>query len=339
MPEDGKRIVNEQTIVTTEQDSAPAEETPEVSMDTVENDAFEMGHTLPLNDDVASPELDWSDMKPLEEFDQIAKQRGVDSSSQGEEGLTDSMSKRINKMKQQEQQKLEGKDQVIAEKDSIIAAREQQIDELTKMANDYRKLQADYVPPQGDVAEVDTQITELDQLLEDEGDTYTAAEVARHMQKRQDLQNKKQDVASKQAQAQQLVLQQKRMREQSDNYVKDNYSFVNDPKSEYYQTLKTKAYPMLESLIGPNFKDHPQDMVMAAELSQLMVDANKYQQLLGNRPAPRQQAAPMAGNVTPSQRGNKKQMPSFRGEASNLRGSGVEDFASMLQKRGHGWRP
>ena len=78
---------------------------------------------------------------------------------------------------------------------------------------------------------------------------------------------------------------------------------------------------------------------MAAELSKLMVDANKYQQLLGNRPAPRQQAAPMAGNVAPSQRSNKKQAPSFRGEANSLRGGDVEDFASMLQKRGHSWRP
>ncbi len=338
MPEDGKRIVNEETIVATEQDSAPAE-TPEVNMDAIENNASEMGNTLPLVDDVASTQLDWSDMKPLEEFDQIANERGVDSTSRMEEGLTDSMSKRISKMKQQEQQKLAGKDQVIAEKDSIIAAREQQIGELSKMAEEYQKLQANYVPPQGDVAEVDTQITELDQLLEDEGDTYTAAEVARHMQKRQDLQAKKQEVANSQSHAQQLVLQQKRMREQSDQFVRENYDFVSDPKSEYYQTLKTKAYPMLENLMGPNFKDHPQDMVMAAELSKLMVDANKYQQLLGNRPAPRQQAAPMAGNVAPSQRSNKKQAPSFRSEANNLRGGGVEDFASMLQKRGHSWRP
>lgn len=339
MPEDGKKIVNETTIVATEQDSAPAQETPEVNMDTLVNDASEMGNSLPLNDDVASSQLDWSDMEPLEEFDQIANKRGVGARPPAEgESLTDSMSKRISKMKQQEQQKLAEKDQVIAEKDSILAARDEQIEHLTKMADDYRKLQSDYVPPEGDVAEVDTQITELDQLLEDEGDTYTAAEVARHMQKRQDLQNKKQDVANRQTQAQQLLVQQKRMREQSDQFVKDNYDFVNNPDSEYYQALKTKAYPMLESLMGPNFKDHPQDMVMAAELSKLMVDASKYQQLLGNRPAPRQQPAPMAGNVTPQQR-TQKQQPSLRQAANNLRGSGVEDFAALLQQRGHSWRP
>ena len=104
MPEDGKRIVNEETIVATEQDSAPAE-TPEVNMDAIENNASEMGNTLPLVDDVASTQLDWSDMKPLEEFDQIANKRGVGARPPAEgESLTDSMSKRISKMKQQEQQ-------------------------------------------------------------------------------------------------------------------------------------------------------------------------------------------------------------------------------------------
>ena len=339
MPEDGKRIVNEKTIVATEQDSAPAQETPEVSMDTVENDASEMGHSLPLNDEVSPGQLDWSDMAPAEEFDRIASERGVGPQTQGEDGLTESMQKRISKMKQQEQQKLEGKDQTISELESVVAAREQQIGELQKMAQEYQNLQTSYVPPDGDVNEVDSQIAAMDQQLRGEGDTFTAAEVAQHMQKRQDLQTKKQTVAQSQAQAQQIVQQQKQMREQSDQFVRDNYNFVNDPKSEYYQTLKSKAYPMLESIIGPNFKNHPQDMVIAAELSQLMVDANKYQQLLGNRPAPRQEPAPMAGNVTPQSNPSQKRQPSFRQSANNLRGSGVDDFASLLQKRGHSWRP
>jgi len=333
---DGKTIVNEKTIVESEQESAPA---PEVNMDAVVNDASNMGHTLPLHDEVSQGQLDWSDMAPVEEFDQIANDRGVGSVPQGADRLTDGMSKRISKMKQQEQEKIAGKDQVIAEKDSIIAAREQQINQLTKMSQEYQKLQASYVPPQGDVTEVDSQISEMDQTLKDEGDTYTAAEVAQHMQKRQDLQMKKQEVANSRSNAQQLVQQQQRLREQSDSFVKENYDFINDPKSEYYKTLKEQAYPMLENIIGPNFKNHPQDMVIAAELSQLMVDANKYQQLLGNRPAPRQQAAPMAGNVTPQSRPNQRQQPDFRQAANNLRGSEVSDFASMLRQRGHSWRP
>jgi len=333
---DGKRVVHEKTIVESEQESAPA---PEVNMDAVVNDASNMGHTLPLHDEVSQGQLDWSEMAPVEEFDQIAKERGVGPVPQGAEGLTDGMSKRISKMKQQEQERIAGKDQVIAEKDSIIAAREQQINQLTKMSQEYQKLQASYVPPQGDVTEVDSQISEMDQTLKDEGDTYTAAEVAQHMQKRQDLQMKKQEVSNSQSNAQQLVQQQQRLREQSDSFVKENYDFINDPKSEYYKTLKEQAYPMLENIIGPNFKNHPQDMVIAAELSQLMVDANKYQQLLGNRPAPRQQAAPMAGNVTPQSRPNQRQQPDFRQAANNLRGSEVSDFASMLRQRGHSWRP
>ena len=332
---DGKRVVSEKTIVESEQESAPA---PEVNMDAVVNDASNMGHTLPLHDEVSQGQLDWSDMAPVEEFDQIANDRGVGPVPQGADGLTDGMSKRISKMKQQEQEKIAGKDQVIAEKDSIIAAREQQINQLTKMSQEYQKLQSSYVPPQGDVTEVDGQIAAMDQRLQDEGDTFTAAEVAQHMQQRQDLQTKKQEVSNSQVHAQQLVHQQQKMREQSDNFVRENYNFINDPKSEYYKTLKEQAYPMLENIIGPHFKNHPQDMVMAAELSQLMVDANKYQQIMGNRPAPRQQAAPMAGNVTPQSQPSQRQ-PDFRQAANNLRGSEVSDFASMLRQRGHSWRP
>ena len=187
---DGKTIVNEKTIVESEQESAPA---PEVNMDAVVNDASDMGHTLPLHDEVSRGQLDWSDMAPVEEFDQIAKERGVGPVPQGAEGLPDGMSKRISKMKQQEQERIAGKDQVIAEKDSIIAAREQQINQLTKMSQEYQKLQSSYVPPQGDVTEVDGQIAAMDQRLQDEGDTFTAAEVAQHMQKRHDLQIKKQE--------------------------------------------------------------------------------------------------------------------------------------------------
>ena len=333
---DGKRVVSEKTIVESEQESAPA---PEVNMDAVVNDASNMGHTLPLHDEVSQGQLDWSDMAPVEEFDQIANDRGVGPVPQGADGLTDGMSKRISKMKQQEQEKIAGKDQVIAEKDSIIAAREQQINQLTKMSQEYQKLQSSYVPPQGDVTEVDGQIAAMDQRLQDEGDTFTAAEVAQHMQQRQDLQTKKQEVSNSQVHAQQLVHEQQKMREQSDNFVRENYNFINDPKSEYYKTLKEQAYPMLENIIGPQFKNHPQDMVMAAELSQLMVDANKYQQIMGNRPAPRQQAAPMAGNVTPQSRPSQRQQPTFRQAANDLRGGEVEGFANMLRQRGHSWRP
>ena len=223
---DGKRVVNEKTIVESEQESAPA---PEVNMDAVVNAASNMGHTLPLHDEVSQGQLDWSDMAPVEEFDQIANDRGVGPVPQGADGLTDGMSKRISKMKQQEQEKIAGKDQVIAEKDSIIAAREQQINQLTKMSQEYQKLQSSYVPPQGDVTEADSQISDMDQTLKDEGDTYTAAEVAQHMQKRQDLQMKKQEVANSQSNAQQLVQQQQRLREQSDSIVKENYDFINDP--------------------------------------------------------------------------------------------------------------
>ena len=116
-----KTVVTEKTLpVTEEQGSAPVEE---IKTDTTVNDAAEMGHTLPISDDVVPGGLDWSEMAPVEEFDRISEARGVDSQPVPQEPeLTDSMSKRITKLKQQEQEKIAGKDQVIAEKDAIIAA-------------------------------------------------------------------------------------------------------------------------------------------------------------------------------------------------------------------------
>jgi hypothetical protein len=56
----------------------------------------------------------------------------------------------------------------------------------------------------------------MDTRLQDEGDTFTAAEVAQHVQQRQDLIAKRSEVASSQANAQQLVQKQQAMRQQSD---------------------------------------------------------------------------------------------------------------------------
>ena len=38
-------------------------------------------------------------------------------------------------------------------------------------------------------------------------------------------------------------------------------------------------------------------MVMAAELTKMMVNSQKYEQMLGNTPAPRAAPAPMAGST------------------------------------------
>jgi len=136
-----------------------------------------------------------------------------------------------------------------------------------------------------------------------------------------------------------LLHKQQEMRKQSDQYVRDNYAFVSDPDSEYYHTLKNQAYPMLESVVGPNFKNHPQDMVLAAELSKIMVDAGKYNQLMGNQPAPRQQAVPMAGANRPARQPQAQSQQTYSQEVKNHRGANVNEFAKLLQRRGMTWRP
>jgi hypothetical protein len=345
MPE-AKKIVTQQALPVTQTDSAPTEE---INHDVLINSASELGSELDFSNDVTPSTLDWSEMEPLEEFDRIAADRGVGPQSAPQDAqiqetapqpdMTDSMKSRISKLKQGQQNEIAGKDQAIAEKDAIIAAREQQINELQTMAQDYQKLQSTYVPPVGDVDEMSRELTALDNKLQDEGDTYTPAEVALHLQARHDLQRKKDRVADSQVQAQGLLHKQQQMREQSDQYVRDNYPFVSDPDSEYYHTLKNQAYPMLESVVGPNFKNHPQDMVLAAELSKIMVDAGKYNQLMGNQPAPRQQAVPMAGANRPSRQPQAQSQQTYSQEVRNHRGANVNEFAKLLQRRGMSWRP
>lgn len=345
---DNKRIVTQEVIPVT-RDSAPE---AEVSYDTLVNKASELGSSLPITEDVTPGNLDWSEMEPLQEFDRIAADRGVGEQYQGqgqpdpseqsqptEQELTDGMSRRITKMKQQEQERLGQKDGELAEKDAIIEARNSQIANLQQMAQKFQQLQQSYVPVQGDSEAIDVEIAAMDQRLTDEGDVYTPAEVARHVQDRQALMEKKTEVARSQENAQGIVKQQQLMRTQSDQYVKDTYGFVSDPKSEYYKTLKEQAYPMLESLMGPNFKNHPQDMVLAAELSQLMVDAAKYQQITGRSPAPRSEAVPMASNLAPASQPQDRGQPNYRDSVSNLRGASVQQWADLLKQRGHTWRP
>jgi hypothetical protein len=346
---DSKIVVTQESIPVTE-DSAPQ---GEVNYDALVNQASELGSSLPIKEDVTPGNLDWSEMEPLEEFDRIAAERGVGpQSDQGQpdpqyqpenqhpqQDITDGMSKRISKMKQQEQGRLDVKDGQLAEKDAIIAARNAQIDSLTQMAQKFQTLQQSYVPVQGDADAIDVEISAMDERLTDEGDVYTPAEVARHVQNRAALIEKKNNIARSHENAQGIVKQQQLMRSQSDQYVQDNYGFVNDPKSEYYKTLKEQAYPMLESIIGPGFKNHPQDMVLAAELSQLMVDAAKYQQITGNAPVPRSEAIPMASNVAPSSHPRQPNQPNYRDSVANIRGGGLQSFADLLKNRGHTWRP
>ena len=177
-------------------------------------------------------------------------------------------------------------------------------------------------------------------MLKEEGDALTSAEVAQHVIRRNNLERKLDKMEVNKTNTNNIIRKQQVLRQQSDQYVKDAYPFVNDQKSEMYNVMKSKAYPLLEQLMGPNFKDHPSDMIMAAELSKMMVNSQKYEQLLGNTPAPRSQPAPMAGNSprTAPQTQGQRPMNLKRAVAEN-RGGDVSRFAELLQNAGHSWRP
>ena len=331
-----KSVVTEETIPVTVSDSAP--DVDDFSAEGLVNNASEMGHTLALSD-IASTDLDWSEMAPTKEFDQIA-QGNVPATEpeptqepQQQADLTDSMRRRISGIKEKSTQEL-------AEKDALIAARDDQITKLQSMAQEYQQLQQTYQPEQGDSGAVRDEIAGLDSMLKEEGDALTSAEVAQHVIRRNNLERKLDKMEVNKTNTNNIIRKQQVLRQQSDQYVKDAYPFVNDQKSEMYNVMKSKAYPLLEQLMGPNFKDHPSDMIMAAELSKMMVNSQKYEQLLGNTPAPRSQPAPMAGNSprTAPQTQGQRPMNLKRAVAEN-RGGDVSRFAELLQNAGHSWRP
>jgi hypothetical protein len=336
----GKKVVTNETILEQESDSAPGI-ADDYDPATLGNTVSEMGSSLAL-EDVASTEIDWSDMAPVKEFDnpdqppqeQPQQEQPVQEQQLQEaqdDNLTDSMRKRISGIKEKSTQEL-------AEKDALIAARDNQIAKMKSMADEYANLQRAYRPVEGDAGAVKAEITNLDSMLKEEGDALTSAEVAQHVIRRNNLERQLDKIESNKTNTDNLIRQQQVLRQQSDKYVRDTYDFVNDKSSEYYGVMKDQAYPLLEQLMGPNFKNHPSDMIMAAELSKMMVNSQKYEQLLGNTPAPRSQPAPMAGNSPRTAPQAKRPMDFKRAVAEN-RGGDVSRFAELLQNSGHSWRP
>ena len=337
----GKKVVTIETIREQESESATDAYDPAK----LENTASEMGHSLDM-DDVASAELDWTEMAPVKEFENpnqppqeqpepLQEQPQVPQEQPLQEAqdvdLTNSMRKRISGIKEKSTQEL-------AEKDALIAARDDQIAKMQSMVQEYTQLQESYRPVEGDVGAVKQEIAGLDTMLKEEGDALTSAEVAQHVIRRNNLERKLDKIEASQVNTNNIIRKQQVLRQQSDQYVKDAYPFVNDQKSEMYGVMKHQAYPLLEQLMGPNFKNHPSDMIMAAELSKMMVNSQKYEQLLGNTPAPRSQPAPMAGN-SPRTAPQAKRPMDFKREVADNRGGDVSRFAELLHNAGHSWRP
>ena len=328
----GKTIVTGETIREQESESATDDYDPAK----LENTASEMGHSLGL-EDVASTDLDWADMAPVKEFDnpnqppqeEVPQEQPLQEAQDVD--LTDSMRKRISGIKEKSTQEL-------AEKDALIAARDDQITKMQSMVQEYTQLQASYRPDEGDSGAVQQEIAGLDTMLKEEGDALTSAEVAQHVIRRSNLERKLDKMEANKANTDNLIRKQQVLRQQSDKYVKEAYPFVSDQKSEMYGVMKHQAYPLLEQLMGPNFKNHPSDMIMAAELSKMMVNSQKYEQLLGNTPAPRSQPAPMAGN-SPRTAPQAKRPVDFKRAVADNRGGDVSRFAELLHDSGHSWRP
>ena len=244
--------------------------------------------------------------------------------------LTDGMRDRITKLKQQEGEKL-------AEKDRQIRDRDSQIKELQSMNEKFTNLMQTYRLTTGDPAKIQEEIQQLEDRLDEDGDSMTAAEIHKLGRRQQQLERQLDEIKISEVNTENMVQQQKQMRGQYDAYATENYDFVQKPDHEKYKVMKEQAYPLLENLI-PNFQQYPHDMVIAAELSDLLVDAQKYRQLIGDQPNPaRAEPQPMATNVAPSAQPSSPARQSLGKAVQRVRGGSLEDIAQVPRQAGHGW--
>ena len=342
MAEENVKQVVTQTVTPVTKTDSPTEIEASDSVD-FENVEQELSYNL-----VEDSNLDWPVLEKVEQIseeqaEQVEAEAAVPVSEEPEpqvseeqpvqetqdDSLTDGMKDRISKLKQAEGERL-------AEKDAQIRDRDSQIKELQSMNEKFSQLTQSYRPPTGDPAKIEEEIQSLETRLDEEGDTMTAAEIHKLGRRQQQLEKQIDEIRASEVNTQNMLQQQKQMRNQYDSYATENYSFVNKPEDEKYKVMKEEAYPLLEQLI-PQFKQYPHDMVIAAELSDLMVDAQKYRKLIGDQPDPKRvEPQPMAGNVAPSARTNQPKK-NFGKEYQKVRGGSLEDIAKVLRQAGHGW--
>jgi hypothetical protein len=337
--ENVKQVVAEPVTPVTKTDSPTEIEAGDsVNYDNIEKE-------LSFNE-IEESEIDWPVIEKVEQISEeqakevqgeqsqepaepVQEEQPVEVPSKEENPLTGGMRDRISKLKQAEGQKL-------AEKDAQIQDRDSQIKELQSMNEKFSQLTQAYRPPTGDPAKIQEEIQQLENRLDEDGDTMTAAEIHKLGRRQQQLERQIDEIKTAEIQTQNMVQQQRQMRNQYDSYATENYDFVGKPEDEKYQVMKEQAYPLLEQLI-PQFQQYPHDMVIAAELSDLIVDAQRYRQLIGDQPnAKRAEPQPMAGNVAPSSRPTKSRK-SLSKEIQRVRGGSLEDVAQVLRQAGHGW--
>ena len=331
--ENVKQVVTQGATPVTKSDS-PSEVEADNSVD------FEKVEQELSYNTVEESEIDWPIIEKVEQVSEEQAQeihKGIEEPPPEEPvaaqpeatEMTDGMRDRITKLKQQEGQKL-------AEKDAEIQSRDRQIQELQEMNQKFTQLTQQYRPVQGDPEKIREEINGLDERLEEDGDTMTAAEIHKLGRRQQHLEKQLDEIRQSEIQTQNMIQEQKQMRGQYDAYATENYEFVNKPDTEKYQVMKEQAYPLLEQLV-PNFQQYPHDMVIAAELSDLIVDAQKYRQLVGDQPNPkRAEPQPMATNVAPTAQPQQAPANLVR-DMQRVRGGSLDDIAKVLRKAGHSW--
>jgi len=69
----------------------------------------------------------------------------------------------------------------------------------------------------------------------------------------------------------------------------------------------------------------------------LIVDAQKYRQLVGDQPNPqRAKPNPMATNVAPTA-STRQAQPNLNRDMQRVRGGSLDDIAKVLRQAGHTW--
>lgn len=326
-------------------------EMPEGSPDV--NNSAEMPSVMPFNDEVVESTINWgdepvstdpTDVQPVhgdqlepgdletetETETETEFEGDVEDDVMPDDDLTKAMRDRIVRLKQAEAKRLANKDQ--------------QIDVLSEELQNYRNMVEDFSTKvksvrfiEGDPDALQTEIDSIDADIQERADELTAGEVHQLSRRQAALIEKRREILSSREQVQGLQSQREQLRAESDARTKRNYAFVEQPDTPEYNVLKNQAYPMLESLI-PGFKDAPWDLAIAAELTQMMVDASAYRRLMGKRPVNDRQEPQIlsqGGGGTPPaprKRGNTQR------NIQRMR-SGEMSATQVLNEMGIGWFP
>ena len=341
------------TVPTTQVAPEPA---PAPVEDPLVNNMSEEDAGIEFGNDVQLADFDWSEIPEHPETDnagnfrqpQPAQEEGQQSPDQAaadptqaeEENLTESMRERITKLKQAEAEKLQGRDATIESQAEDLNALGSELGKYKELVQSYHKIQGELKQPEGSAEQIKADLDAIDARVDEateSGEDLTPAEVFKLSTERNKLERQLDEVNAYSQKVQQLANHAQALRAESDKRTEAAYPFATQPDSAKYKVMKTQAYPMLEAII-PGFSQSPYDVALAAELSDMMVDAHEYRKIMGKVSPSNRQVPPNLASATPATNVAPPTRHSNAAMMAKMR-SGEMDPVDVLNNMGMGWNP